>query len=471
MGTNNSAKSLKAGIWYTFSNFLSKGLIFLTTSIFARVLTKAEYGEYSNFATWQNLLLIVATFELYSTISRARYDYKEEIDQYISSITLLGTLITFAFYIFAISFMPLISELLSIEPRYIHAMFLYILVAPAIQMYQAKCRIFMKYKSATILTILSSVGSVLFAVLLVILLDDKLFGRIVGQQVILIAVNIVIYVWILYKGHSFNKKYFGYALKIAVPLVPHIIAGNLLGSFDKIAINKFCGKEDLAYYSLAFNCALIVNVLWNSLNQAMVPWLFDNLQKRNCDIIKCISKYYIAIFMFVSVGMLLLVPEIVFIFGGKSYSGAESVMAPIIMGSCFQFAYSMYVNIEMFEKKTVLVSIGTVGAAILNIPLNYIFIRIYGYTAAAYTTLFCYAALAGFHYLIVKKLKMSHVYDNRFNAVILLIMMLITAFINYTYINALLRFIAVIVYVSIAVIICVKEKNKISYVFNMVIRK
>ncbi|WP_300260911.1 oligosaccharide flippase family protein [uncultured Cloacibacillus sp.] len=471
MTENNSFKALKAGIWYTFSNFLSKGLVFITTSIFARVLTKTEYGEYTNFATWQSLLLVIATFDLYSTIPRARYDYENEIDQYISSIMLLGTIITFGFYVFAIIFMPEVSNILKIEPRYIHVMFLYILVAPAIQTYQAKCRIFLEYKTASALTIMSSVASVLFAVLLVVLLDDKLFGRIIGQQAILIIVNLALYFWIIYKGRSFNKKFLSYSLRIAFPLVPHIVAGNLFVSFDKIAINQICGPEDLAYYSLAFNCALLVTVLWSSLNQAMVPWLFENLAKGNLCSIKDISKYYIGIFMFISAGILLMAPEIVFIFGGNEYERAKYLIPPVIMGACFQFAYSMYVNIEMYKKKTILISIGTIAATFLNILLNYIFINIYGYVSAAYTTMFCFAVLAVFHFMIVKKMKMSYIYDNKFNSQVLLLMTVVTLLVNFTYQIFLIRLIAITFYVLIAVIFFLKKRKKLCCTLNMIIRK
>lgn len=47
-----SKKALKSGIWYTISNFLSKGIIFLTTPIFTRIMTVSAYGEYSSFITW-----------------------------------------------------------------------------------------------------------------------------------------------------------------------------------------------------------------------------------------------------------------------------------------------------------------------------------------------------------------------------------------------------------------------------------
>ena len=294
---------------------------------------------------------------------------------------------------------------------------------------------------------MSSGVSVLVAVLMVYLADDKLFGRIFGQEIVLIIVNVCIYVWILIKGRSFRVEQCKYALAFALPLIPHLIAGNLLGSFDKIAIEKICGLEELAYYSLAFNCALLARVLWDSLNKAMVPWLYDNLAEGNISIIKKVSKYYISIFSFIAVGIMLFVPEVILIFGGKSYAVAKYVMPPIIMGSCFQFSYSMYVNVEMYLKRTVTISIGTMGAALLNIPLNYIFITKYGYVAAAYTTMVCYGALMLFHYMMVKREKMHKIYDNKYNFELLMIMCMITVAMEFVYQNEQLRRILLIAYI------------------------
>ena len=51
--------AVKAGLWYVISTFLVKGLSFITTPIFSRLLSKEAYGEFSNFASWQVLLLII----------------------------------------------------------------------------------------------------------------------------------------------------------------------------------------------------------------------------------------------------------------------------------------------------------------------------------------------------------------------------------------------------------------------------
>jgi peptidoglycan biosynthesis protein MviN/MurJ (putative lipid II flippase) len=59
---------------------------------------------------------------------------------------------------------------------------------------------------------------------------------------------------------------------------------------------------------------------------------------------------------------------------------------------------------EFYYEKTRLVMIATTTSAVLNIILNYIFIGIFGYTAAGYTTLACYIIYASFHYLFMRKI-------------------------------------------------------------------
>ena len=61
-------KAIKSGIWFTASNFLIKGIGFITTPIFTRLLTKAEFGEFNNFRTWVNILLILTSLNLESSL-------------------------------------------------------------------------------------------------------------------------------------------------------------------------------------------------------------------------------------------------------------------------------------------------------------------------------------------------------------------------------------------------------------------
>ena len=75
MGSNTNAKALKSGIWYTAANFITKGIGFLTTPIFTRLLTHNDYGMYSNYASWLSTFGGFATLYLGTSFISARFDF------------------------------------------------------------------------------------------------------------------------------------------------------------------------------------------------------------------------------------------------------------------------------------------------------------------------------------------------------------------------------------------------------------
>ena len=160
------------------------------------------------------------------------------------------------------------------------------------------------------------------------------------------------------------------------------------------------------------------------------------------------SKIYLGVFSILIVGVLLLTPELMLIMGGNQYYSARFVMPPVIMGCVFQFAYGMYVNLEIYEKKTIVISIGTIGAAVLNIVLNMIFIPKYGYLAAAYTTLVGYAALFIFHYLIVKLLFVQYndIYDKGFLLIIITALLICSSIALVLYRFLIIRYCLAVLY-------------------------
>ena len=72
--------AVKAGFWYVISTFLVKGLSFITHPIFAGLLSKQDMGAFSNFASWETLLLIITSLEMQNTVARAYYDFKEDFN-------------------------------------------------------------------------------------------------------------------------------------------------------------------------------------------------------------------------------------------------------------------------------------------------------------------------------------------------------------------------------------------------------
>ena len=54
--------TLKASIWFIFCNILLKGISFFTAPMFARLLSTEEYGKLSIFASYEQIIIIFATW-------------------------------------------------------------------------------------------------------------------------------------------------------------------------------------------------------------------------------------------------------------------------------------------------------------------------------------------------------------------------------------------------------------------------
>ena len=101
-------------------------------------------------------------------------------------------------------------------------------------------------------------------------------------------------------------------------------------------------------------------------------------------------------------------PEIVMFIGGDKYAGAENVIPPVAVSLLLLFYAQLFINVEFYYEKKKDLVFASIGAAILNLVLNWIFIPRYGYVAAAYTTLVSYVVFAGSNYLAMKRILRSN---------------------------------------------------------------
>ena len=94
-----TGNALKAGVWYIISNFISKSILYICTPLYTRLLTTAEYGQYSNFISWQSMLAAFVTFDLSSSVGIAYIDFKSDLEfhEFISTISVCSVLIPMLF--------------------------------------------------------------------------------------------------------------------------------------------------------------------------------------------------------------------------------------------------------------------------------------------------------------------------------------------------------------------------------------
>ena len=61
----NLPVQMKASLWFLMCAFLQKGVSFITTPIFTRLLTTSEYGQYSVFNSWYSIVTVFVSLNLY----------------------------------------------------------------------------------------------------------------------------------------------------------------------------------------------------------------------------------------------------------------------------------------------------------------------------------------------------------------------------------------------------------------------
>lgn len=457
----SNGKALKSGIWFTVSNFITRGIGFITTPVFTRLMTKSEYGDFSNIQTWMMIMLYITSLDLEASLIRASYDFKEDLNRYVHSLIALSMLSTSFFWMVSILFRDQFISLFSMESIYIDCMFIYLLFCPAVNIFQNVERYQYKYKWTVAISLGITVGASLLAVILVFLMNDKLLGRTMGFIIPTIVIGLIISVYYIIKGRSINLNYWKYAIPISLPYIPHLLSMYLLSNMDRVMIKRFIGSESAALYSLAYTCGMIITILVTSINSAFGPWLVEKLSSKEYSTIRKMSVPYVAMFSAVAFGMVLITPEILYILGGVPYLEARHVMPPVAAGCLLQFVYCMYVNVEQYEKKTVGMAIASAVAAGLNFILNYICIPHFGYIAAAYTTYVGYFVLLILHMWFVRRLGMSAVYDSKRLFTIAVIASTLMFLSNVLLDMNVIRWCLVIVYMLILSILIIRNRTMI----------
>lgn len=410
----NMSIATRAALWFVFCNILQKGISTITVPLFTRLLTTAEYGTYSLYISWFNILTIVTSLNLYygvfnNALNRIRD--KNERDKYVSSmqgLTMALTIILIGVYA---PFQDFWSKLLGLNKLALWLMMAELLVEPALQFWSARQRFEYRYKTMVRVTLLKSIlNPVLGFVLVIIARDDKALARIISVVAVEVVIAGGIMIFQFIRGKAFyNKANWKYSLSFNIPLIPHYLSGTILNQGDRIMIRNMVGDSEVGIYSVAYSIGMLIQLFTNAINNSMTPWMYENLNRKDY---KNIRKNVDAILLFLGGAIIVLcffVPELVRIFGSEEYYSAIYVVPPVAASVYFIFLYNVFAIPQMYYEKQKFMSVASIAAAVLNIGLNAIFIPMFGFYAAGYTTVASYIAYSVGHYWFSRKVCMKEI--------------------------------------------------------------
>ncbi|WP_270347329.1 lipopolysaccharide biosynthesis protein [Mediterraneibacter faecis] len=460
----------RASFWFLICGILQNGLSIITLPIFTRLLTTEQYGLSSTYFAWNDLIVVVCTLRLsYGVFDKGMIKYEDKRDEFESSLLGLTTTISTGMLVLFLLFHKTVEQLLGMSFVLCLSLFICQIFAPALLFWTARNKYEYKYKSFTLVTLLSAVVCTFANLLAVLLINyDSGVTKIISYQIIWSSVYIYFYIYIFRKGKTFYRKdIWKYALQFNLPLIPYFLSTLVLDKADRMMIGRICGNSYVALYSVSYNLGRLMVLMTSAIDATITPWLYSKLKNKEFESTKKILSLIMLLFIVLATAFMLFAPELIYLLASPEYKAAVYVIPPVVASYFFVMLYMLISKIEFYYEKTKIVAITTVCAAVLDIVLNYIFIPKYGYIAAGYTTLVSYIFMAVGHCIVARKIAKKNgicekLYPWKVFFVLSCIVLLITIMINTIYANTIFRFSLLI----IILILCLVMRKKIFGIFT-----
>ena len=393
---NKLPLAAKVSTAYAVCSILQKCLSFITLPLFTRLLTTEQYGQLTIYSSWQGILSIFLTLNLaYGSFSTAMIKFENDRDGYISSVEGICIFLTILFLLIYLPFQSFWNYWFQLPTKLILLMVVEMLCSTAILLWSGKKRFEFKYIGVISVTLLMAVVSPIVAYFLVINNDEKGYARIVGFALVHILIGGAFFIFNAVCGKKlFDRTYWRYALGFNVPLLVYYLSQVVFNQSDRIMISHMVGTDKAAIYGVAYSLSMVLTFVLNAINKSYVPWLYEKIKKKDLSANQKVSLGIAGFMAVILSGVIWFSPEVIRIMAGKQYAEAMFVVPPVAISLLLLFYAQLSGNILFyFEKKDGLIK-PSIYAALINLILNWIFIRIFGYLAAAFTTLLSFAVFA-----------------------------------------------------------------------------
>lgn len=378
---------------YLVSNLLNAVIPFLLLPILTRYLSPAEYGQ---IAMFQTLLAGIGTFIGLNAVGAAnRKFYDGDIDETVLrqfngsciQILIVSSIIVF---IGIFLFKNQLSEFLAIPTSWILAAVVISAFGFITSMRLGQWQIRSQAKWFGILQVSSSLVNMLLSLLFVIILIKGAQGRIDAQVIAGILAAIVSLI-LLYKDkllqvNIWKPKQIKEVLSFGIPLIPHHIGFFLISAVDRFVINQKLGLSDAGIYMVAVQLSSSMAILFDAINKAYVPWLFERLKRDDYDEKKQIVRYTYLFFiaaLLIAGGAFVIGPFFISLIVGDKYVEAGKVIGLLCLGQAFGGMYLMVTNYIFFSKKTGMLALVTISTGLINVLLLFFLIDYFGLLGAA----------------------------------------------------------------------------------------
>lgn len=387
-------KSLLSGAaMYLFANVLNAAVPFLLLPILTRYLDPAEYGKVAMFQTLVAALAALVGLNVQGAASRKFFDEDaqgEGLRLFIGSCFQVLLLSSLAVLAVVAVFHDLLSSWLGIPAEWLYLSIGVSVASFIVNMRLGQWQVRRQAKAYGVLQVTQSLAIMLMSIGFVVVLSAGAEGRVWAQLLAVFCASLIA-CGLLYKDRlvhflSWRPNYIKEALAFGVPLIPHVVGAFLLFSVDRFVINSEFGLEAAGLYMVAVQISLVLGVLFDSVNKAYVPWLFERLSRGDESGSHQLIKYsYFYFLLLLSLALLAfwLGPVVVRLFAGEQYAMAGTLIGWLALGQSFKGMYFTVTGYIFYQKKTSILSLITIVSGGINLAGLLVGISLCGLEGAA----------------------------------------------------------------------------------------
>lgn len=392
---------------------VNKSLPFVLTIILVNFLTPSDIGIIAQFNALLGLLSVFIGLSVHGAVSASFFRLSDtELREYIFnalfillSTTLLFIVLQFILYRYW-SYLFDISQQLFISAG-LCAAFGFV-TSLNLVLWQSE----MKPVKYGVYQILLSLSIFLSSVLLVVVLNYGWEGRIFSQVASVIIFGLISLGILKYRNYvvaKFNLNHIKHAIKFGLPLIPHSLLSWIFMGFNIMLISEVLGKESAGIFSVAMQMAMILSVVYASINRAVQPIAFKMIAGFG-DNPETIGEYkslsYKVVILNLSIGFasLLVLSELLIMLFPSAYHGVVPVLNILIFAEIINSVYYVFVKTIFFNNKTHYLLISSGFASIVHLVLSYSLVEVYLEYSVAISQLISYAIMLGLVYVFSQKI-------------------------------------------------------------------
>lgn len=364
--------------------------------VFVRLISKEGMGHFILYQTMFQVFLPVITLSLQNSIVINYYQYtKEQFERYFAIVCFFFLAVYILFASSALLAQETLSQWTELPAWGLRMILIIIFFEFFTELRKSLWRIQRKPKLFGVFLVTLTFLKNGLGIILVYYFNFGWEGIVIGHLIgyILMAVVSLILFYnerLLVPEFSNFKRDIKDALTISGPISVHRLSAWLGTSLNRVIIANKIGSQATASFGIGSTFFMICNVLFDALNKAYVPALYEKLKNINeavkSSLLRLTFFYY----------LIILVITIIFSIGGyftvgiifgEAYESTKDFIIPLTLAAGFNGLYKIHVNYIFYTKKTYLVTSITFFLGLINIPLSLIMIINYNLIGAAYALL------------------------------------------------------------------------------------